>query len=260
MSNELSGKVVVITGGAVGIGRATALLMADKGATLAIVDVNEELGNETTTEIKKKGKDAMFVRADVSKVPDVSNMVSKVVERFGRIDALVNNAGVVLISDIESTKEDDFDRVVNVNYKGAFFCSKEAVPIMKKQGGGVIVNVASVSAHIGQPKHAAYAGTKGAVLSMTRAMAVELAPYNIRVNSVSPGAVDTPMLRSDMDKQSKTRGVPLDEVRQEFASESVVKRISSPDEIAPIIAFLCSDSSSYMTGADVLVDGGWVAK
>lgn len=260
MSSELSGKVVVITGGAVGIGRATALLMADKGATLAIADVNEELGNATTAEIKKKGKDAMFVKADVSKVSDVSNMISKVVGRFGRIDALVNNAGVVLISDIESTEENDFDRVVNVNYKGAFFCSKEVIPIMKKQGGGVIINVASVSAHIGQPKHAAYAGTKGAVLSMTRAMAVELASHNIRVNSVSPGAVDTPMLRSDMDRQSKARGVPLDEVRQEFASESVVKRISSPDEIAPIIAFLCSDSASYMTGADVLVDGGWVAK
>jgi len=260
MSKEFSGKVVVITGGAVGIGRATALLMADEGATLVIADVNEELGNATTAEIKEKGEDAMFVKVDISRASDVSNLVSRAVGRYGRIDALVNNAGVVLISDVETTETDDFDKVVNVNYRGSFLCCKEVIPIMKKQGRGVIVNVASVSAHIGQPKHAAYAGTKGAVLSMTRAMAAELAPYNIRVNSVSPGAVDTPMLRSDMKKQSVARGIPLDEVRREFASESLVKRISSPDEIAPIIAFLCSDRSSYMTGADVLVDGGWVAK
>jgi len=260
MDKELSGKVVLITGAAVGIGRATALLMAEKGASLVLADVNEELGNQTTEEAKRGGAAAMFLKADVSKVTDVDKMVSRAVEKFGRIDALVNNAGVVLISDVESTQEQDFNRVIDVNFKGVFLCSKAVIPIMRKQGGGVIVNIASVSAHIGQPKHAAYAGTKGAVLSMTRAMAVELAPYNIRVNSVSPGAVDTPMLRSDMNKQSNARGVSVDEVRREFASESAVRRISSPEEIAPVIAFLCSDQSSYMTGADVLVDGGWIAK
>jgi len=260
MDKELSGKVVLITGAAVGIGRATALLMAEKGASLVLADVNEELGNQTTEEVKRGGADAMFLKADVSKATDVDKMVSRAVEKFGRIDALVNNAGIVLISDVESTQEQDFNRVIDVNFKGVFLCSKAVIPIMRKQGGGVIVNIASVSAHIGQPKHAAYAGTKGAVLSMTRAMAVELAPYNIRVNSVSPGAVDTPMLRSDMNRQSNARGVSVDEVRREFASESAVRRISSPEEIAPIIAFLCSDQSSYMTGADVLVDGGWVAR
>jgi len=260
MSKQLSNKVILVTGGAVGIGRSTALLMADQGASLAIVDLNEEMGEQTASLARDRGSDAIFVKADTSNVADITSAVSRIIERFGRIDALVNNAGVVLIADIEGTEEEDFRRVVDVNYKGVFFFAKAVIPIMKRQGRGVIVNVASVSAHIGQPRHAAYAGTKGAVLSMTRAMAAELAPYGIRVNSVSPGAVDTPMLRSDMDKQSKSRGIPLDDVRREFASESAMKRISSPSEIAPVIAFLCSEQSSYMTGADVLVDGGWVAK
>ncbi len=190
----------------------------------------------------------------------IERMISRTVKRFGRVDVLVNNAGVVLIADAENTNEAEFRKLVDVNYKGVFFCSKAVIPVMKRQGGGVIVNVASVSAHIGQPRHAAYAGTKGAVLSMTRAIAVELGPYNIRVNSVSPGAVDTPMLRSDMERQSAMRGISLDEVRKEFASESVMKRISSSEEIASAIVFLCSEKASYMTGADILVDGGWVAK
>jgi cyclopentanol dehydrogenase len=260
MSKQLSGKVVLITGAAVGIGRSTALLLADQGASLVVADVNEKMGEQTVREASNRGSDAIFVKADISNTADISRLVSEALGRFGKIDALINNAGTVLIADMEDTEEKEFDRVVEVNYKGAFFCSKAIIPVMKKQGGGVIVNIASVSAHIGQPKHVAYAGTKGAVLSMTRAMAVELAPYNIRVNSVSPGAVDTPMLRSDMERQSKVRGLPLEEVRKEFSSESLMNRISDPEEIASVVAFLCSDKSSYMTGADVLVDGGWVAK
>lgn len=260
MRKQLDGKVVVITGGAMGIGRATALLLAQEGASLLIVDIDEKSGEGTAKEARRRGSDVIFVKADVTDTDQIAQMVSKAVERFGRIDVLVNNAGVVLISDVEETDEIGFRRLVDVNYKGAFFCSKAVIPVMKKQGGGVIVNLASVSAHIGQPKHAAYAGTKGAVLSMTRAMSVELAPYNIRVNSISPGAVDTPMLRSDMEKQSKIRRIQLEEVKKEFASESVMKRISTPEEIASVILFLCSERSSYITGADVLVDGGWVAR
>jgi NAD(P)-dependent dehydrogenase (short-subunit alcohol dehydrogenase family) len=260
LEKDLSGKVVVVTGGAMGIGRATVLQLAEEGASVVVVDIDEKLGEATSRDARKNKTEAIFVKGDVTKEADVERVVSKALAKFRRIDALVNNAGVVLIAEVEGTARPDFDRVVDINFKGAFFCSKAVIPVMKKQGGGTIVNLASVSAHIGQPEHAAYAGTKGAVLSMTRAMAVELAPFNIRVNSVSPGAVDTPMLRSDMKRQSKIRGIPVDEVRKEFSSESVMKRISSPDEIAKGIAFLCSDRSSYMTGADILMDGGWVAK
>ncbi|MBO3802895.1 MAG: glucose 1-dehydrogenase [Candidatus Brockarchaeota archaeon] len=254
-AKDLYGKVVMITGGAAGTGRATALLLAEAGASLALVDTETNHGEDTAMEAKERGGDAVFVKADVTEIREIDHAVSKTLEKFGKIDALVNNAGANLVADVEETEEFDFDRIVDVNFKGAFFCSKAVIPVMKKQGGGAIVNVASVSAHVGQPMQAAYAGTKGAVLGMTKAMAMELAPYNIRVNSVSPGAVEAPMLRSCMEMQFEARGISIEEVRKELAREGMIEK--SPDGMAPIVLFLCSDKASSITGVAFLVDAGW---
>ncbi|MGQ9513653.1 MAG: SDR family NAD(P)-dependent oxidoreductase [Thermoproteota archaeon] len=169
--------------------------------------------------------------------------------------SLVNNDCIEFTADVEETEEFDFDRVVDVNFKGAFFCSRAVIPVMKKQGGGIIINVASVSAHVGRPRSAAYSGAKGAILSMTRAMSIELAPYNIMVNSVSPGTVEIPTARLDMERQLKIRGISFEEVKRELMERGAIKRFSDPYDIAPMILFLCSEKAANITGADFLVDG-----
>ncbi|MEX2722761.1 MAG: SDR family NAD(P)-dependent oxidoreductase, partial [Candidatus Freyarchaeota archaeon] len=179
---KLKNKVAIITGAATGIGRATAVLFAKEGAKTVLADVNVKEANETVKLVKSAGGETMFVETDVSKEADVKRMVEKTMEKYGRIDILVNNAGVVLVKPAEETTEQDVDRVISVNFKGVFFGCKHVIPIMKRQGGGVIVNIASVSGHIGQVNHAVYGGTKGGVIAMSRALAVELAPFKIRVN------------------------------------------------------------------------------
>lgn len=173
---------------------------------------------------------------------------------------MINNAGVVRVGLPEEFSEEDYDLIINVNLKGTFFCCKYTIPYFKEQKSGVIVNVASVAGHIGQVNHANYCSTKAGVLGMTRALALDLANYNVRVNSVSPGATDTPMLRGDVSKQAKDRGVDFEVVKEEFEKEGVLGRWALPEEVATVILFLASSDSSYMTGADILVDGGWVAR
>jgi len=257
---KLKNKVAIITGAATGIGRATALLFAKEGAKTVLADVNVKEANETVNLVKNAGGETIFVETDVSKEADVKRMVEKTMEKYGRIDILVNNAGVVLVKPAEETTEQDVDRVISVNFKGVFFGCKHVIPIMKRQGGGVIVNIASVSGHIGQVNHAVYGGTKGGVIAMSRALAVELAPFKIRVNSISPGAVDTPMLRGDVKTEAARRGVSEEEIKREFEEQGLLKRWAKPEEIAQGILYLASDDSSYITGGDILIDGGWTAQ
>ena len=254
---SLKGKVAIITGGASGIGRATAVLFAQEDAKVVVVDINDNGGKETVTYIKKGKKQAVFVHADVSKEVDVKNMVKKVNNLYGKIDILVNNAGVVLVKPIVETTEEDFETVVNTNYKSVFLCTKHVVPSMKK--GGSIVNIASISGHVGQINHAVYGGTKGAVIAITRALAWELAPRGIRVNSISPGSVETPMLLGDVEIEAKRLGVSLKKIRKERSDIGALHRWADPREIADAILFLASDKSSYVTGTDLLVDAGWAA-
>jgi NAD(P)-dependent dehydrogenase (short-subunit alcohol dehydrogenase family) len=258
ISKALFGNVIIITGGAIGAGRATTLLLSEAGASLVVVDTEANHGEDTVMEARERGGDAIFIKADVTEKNEIDQVVSKTLEKYGRVDALVNNAGTEFVADVEDTEEFDFNRVVDLNFKSAFFCSKAVIPVMKKQGGGAIVNIASVSAHIGQPRQAAYAGAKGAILSMTRAMAIELAPYNIRVNSISPGAVEVPTLRSDMERLLETRGVSIEEIKKGLTNNGTMKNGSGPYDIAPLVLFLCSDRASFITGVDLLVDGGWV--
>jgi len=203
-----------------------------------------------------RGK-AFFIHTDVSKESDVKKMVQTTKKTYGKIDILVNNAGVVLVKPIVDTTEQDFDKVVNTNYKSIFFCTKHVVPYMKK--GSTIVNVASISGHVGQINHAVYGGTKGAIIALTRALAWELAPQGIRVNSISPGSVETPMLLGDCEIEAKRLDVSIDKIRKERSDIGALHRWADPKEIAEAILFLASDKSSYVTGTDLLVDAGWAA-
>ncbi len=252
-------KTAVITGAASGIGKASALRFAAEGYAVAIMDVNDAI-RAVGDSIRRSGGDCVDFLGDVADETQVRSFIALVEKTYGRIDVLNCNAGIVVVKPLEETSFDDFTRVTSVNIGGTFLLTKHVLPLMKRQRSGAIVNLGSVSAHVGQTEHAIYGATKGAVVAFTRAVAWEVADYNIRVNSVSPGSVDTPMLRADIQLQSTRTGVPFDQVKKEREAEQAFKRWADPDEIAQSIYFLASDAASFITGADLLVDCGWVAK
>ena len=246
-------KVAIVNGAASGIGKAAALQFAQEGYAVAAFDINEavhELGIE----------DSITFQGDVANEADVAAFIDATYLKYGRADVLNCNAGVVVVKPLEDTDYDDFLRVATVNLGGTFLFHKYVLPIMKRQRSGSIVNLGSVSGHVGQTQHAIYGATKGAVIAFTRAVAWELAEYNIRVNSVSPGSIDTPMLRSDIQLESARTNLPFEEVKREREKEQAFNRWADPSEVAEVICFLASDKASFVTGADWLVDCGWVAK
>jgi NAD(P)-dependent dehydrogenase (short-subunit alcohol dehydrogenase family) len=251
--------VAIVTGGANGIGEATAKLFAQNNYAVAIIDIVDRV-EQVATEIKSEGGECLSTKGDVSNEGHVKAFVDQVMRVYGRIDALINNAGIVVVKPLEEIDWTDFRRVVEVNLGGTFLFCKHVLPIMKKQPGGAIVNMGSVSGHVGQVNHTIYGATKGAIIAFTRALAWEAAHHDIRVNSISPGSVDTPMLRSDIELESKRTGVPYDRVKGERESEQAFSRWADPKEIAEAIYFLASEKASFITGTDLLVDCGWVAK
>jgi NAD(P)-dependent dehydrogenase (short-subunit alcohol dehydrogenase family) len=252
-------KVAVVTGGARGIGAATARQFARSNYAVAVLDVLDE-GQTLCDELNAAGADALFFHCDVSSEAEVKEQVVQIQARYGRIDVLVNNAGVVLVKQLEEVAWEEYQKVINTNLGGTFLLCKYVLPIMKRQGSGAIVNMASVSGHVGQIDHALYGATKGAILAFTRALAWEVAPYHIRVNSVSPGSVDTPMLRGDIAIESQRTGLAFDQVKIEREGEQAFKRWADPAEIATAIYFLAGEGASFITGTDLLVDCGWVAR
>jgi NAD(P)-dependent dehydrogenase (short-subunit alcohol dehydrogenase family) len=252
-------KVVIITGSARGIGAATMKIFAQHGYIVVGMDILPE-GERIVDEIRKEAGEAVFMLCDVADEKQVAACVAHVGEKYGRVDALVNNAGVVLVKPFDQITWEEFQRTTNINLGGHFLLCKYVLPYMKKQRGGAIVNMGSVSGHVGQMDHVMYGATKGAIIAMTRALAWELAPYNIRVNSISPGSVDTPMLRGDIDLESKRTGAPFEVVKKVREAEQAFKRWADPLEIAEPIYFLASEGASFVTGSDWLVDCGWVAK
>lgn len=252
-------KVTLITGAANGIGEASALLFANRGYTVVMIDTDDR-GEKVSKEIRSGGGSCEFIRCDVSSEASVASAVEKAAVAHGGIDVLVNNAGIVIVRALEEIKWEEFQRVVNVNLGGIFLFCKYLIPIMKKAGKGAIVNMGSVSGHVGQIDHSLYGATKGAIIALTRALAWELSPWNIRVNSISPGSVDTPMLRSDIQIESKKTGKPYDEVKRLREAEQAFRRWAAPSEIAEAIYFLASEAASFITGTDLLVDCGWVAR
>lgn len=251
------GKVAIVTGASSGIGEATAVELAKCGCTVAICGRRESELKRVLMEVQKYAPDSMHRTCDVSKTEQIEDMVDAVRKKYGRIDILVNNAAMVLVKPLGETTDDDFRTVVDTNYRSVVSSVKFVVPHMRK--GASIVNVASISGHVGEIHHAVYGGTKGAVISLTRALAWELAPKGIRVNSVSPGSIDTPMLRGDVAGESKRRGVPQEIVRKETEGKIALKRWADPKEIAYVIVFLASEAASYVDGTDLLIDGGEAA-
>jgi len=252
-------KVAIITGGARGIGAATVRTFASHGYAVVSLDILSE-GEQVCALIREDGGVAHFHVCDISNEEQVKYIVTQVNQQYGRVDALINNAGIVLVKPFEEITFDEYKRTFDVNVGGIFLLTKYVLPIMKKQKSGAIVNMASVSGHVGQTDHVMYGATKGAIIAMTRALAWEVAPFNIRVNSISPGSVDTPMLRSDIALESDRTNLPFEEVKRIREAEQAFNRWADPSEIAEPIFFLASQAASFITGTDLLVDCGWVAK
>jgi NAD(P)-dependent dehydrogenase (short-subunit alcohol dehydrogenase family) len=252
-------KVAIITGSARGIGAATLKVFAQHGFSVVGLDILPE-SEDIAREINQQGGECLFLQCDVANEERVKECVRMVGDKYGRIDVLVNNAGVVLVKPFDEISWEEFQRTTNINLGGHFLLCKYVLPFMKRQKGGVIINMGSVSGHVGQTDHVMYGATKGAIIAMTRALAWELAPYNIRVNSISPGSVDTPMLRGDIQLESNRTGAPFEQVKREREAEQAFKRWADPREIAEPIYFLASEGASFVTGSDWLVDCGWVAK
>ncbi|ADQ06251.1 short-chain dehydrogenase/reductase SDR [Caldicellulosiruptor hydrothermalis 108] len=247
-------KVVLITGATSGIGRTTAVLYAKYGAKVAVNgrELNKDKNGETTIdEIRKIGGECIFIQGDVSKNDDAQRIVMETVEKYGKIDILVNNAGIVLPGRVDNMSEEDFDKTMAVNVKGAFLVSKYAVLQMKKQGKGVIVNVASVAALKGHTDRSAYSASKGAIVSLTKAMAADYVKDNIRVNCVCPGTTLTPAV------EEKIVNAPDPEaMRAAFIARQPMGRLGRPEEIAFAILFASCDEAEFMNGSIIVIDGG----
>lgn len=246
---RLEGKVAVITGGTFGIGESTALLFAKEGAKVVIAARNVEKGAKVVNAIEEEGGEALFVRTDVSKDEDVKNLIQETVNTFGKVDVLFANAGVGDIGDIDCVSLDDWNRTIGIDLTGVFLSNKYAIAEMKKNGGGSIINCASILGHVGQPAVCAYAAAKGGVVNFTRTLAVENAKNGIRVNAVCPGYVETNIL-DGLD----------DGMLENLRSLHPIGRLGKPEEIAYPVLFLASDESSFVTGANLLVDGGYTAQ
>src|ERR1700675_1415348 len=250
----LSGKVALITGAASGIGRATALLFAREGAAVAVADLNADAGQRVVDQITKSGGRAFFEGIEVTRTADCQRLVERAIREFGRIDILFNNAGIIRRATVLDLSEDDWDRVMAVNVKSIYLLSREVVPHMQKASGGTIINTASGWGLTGGRRAAVYCASKGAVVLLTKAMAIDHGPQKIRVNCICPGDTDTGMLREEARQ--------LEEENRQFlagAAKRPLGRVGTPEEIAQAALYLASDASSFVTGTALVVDGGGLA-
>jgi NAD(P)-dependent dehydrogenase (short-subunit alcohol dehydrogenase family) len=248
---SLDGRVVIVTGAGSGIGRETAKVLSSAGAQIVIAEINEVGGNSTLKEIQTAGRFARFVHTDVASEQSVRNMVDETVDTFGSIYGLVNNAGIELEADLAQMAAADWDRILSVNLRGVFLCSRAAIPHMRKNHRGSIVNIASVHANFGFVGYSAYDASKGGIVALTRTIALENGPYQIRANTVCPGYIDTAM----WDAWLATQADP-EKIEKDTREWHPLRRRGLPLDIAKAVRFLLSDDAEWVTGISLVVDGG----
>lgn len=251
---KLVGKVAIVTGAGSGIGRASAMLFAAEGAKVVAVDIDTQRGEETVAEIWAEGHQAVFARADIAKESDVARMVQDAIARWGKIDILFNNAGVVLVKPLEEMTEAEWDRVMSINLKAAFFAIKHVVPHMRRAGGGAILNAGSIGSFTGQLHTPVYIASKGAIALLTKSLALDYGRDGIRVNCICPGITDTPMLREHLGHGAEGEA----RIRARL-SRVPTGKILEPEDIARAALYLVSDDSTGITGILHVVDGGLLA-
>lgn len=248
---DLKDKVAIVTGGNRGLGKAMAKALAQAGANIAIVGRDQEKNKETVEEIRSLGRKAVSFSVDLRNIQAINELMENVVKEFGKLDILINNAGVSHTAAALEVKEEDWDKVMDLNVKSLFFCCQAAAKIMKEQGCGKIINVSSVAGAVGDFGIAPYTASKGAVTNLTRSLALEWARYGIQVNAIGPAYIETDLNRKEL-------SVP--KVRERIVSKTPMRRLGEPHEITGAVILLASDASSYMTGQTIYIDGGWLAQ
>ncbi|MEH7234545.1 SDR family NAD(P)-dependent oxidoreductase [Bacillus sp. JJ1562] len=243
---KLQDKVAIITGGASGIGAATARLFVEEGAKVVLVDLNEEKGKAFEAELKALNAEALFVKANITSEEEVANIYKQTIEAFGKVDVVFNNAGIGRVQPSHELEYSEWRNTVNVDLDGVFLVAREAIREFLKADGGVIVNTASMYGWVGSPGSAAYNAAKGGVVNLTRSLALEYAEKNIRVNALCPGFIDTPIIP--------------EESKQVLRTMTPMKRLGQAEEMAKAVLFLASDDSTFMTGNSLIVDGGYTAQ
>ena len=249
---ELNEKVAIVTGARRGMGRTHCLALSDAGARVVVSDINKEECDGVVEEIRERGGEAFSVECDVTKKEEVEELVKKTKEKYDGLDILVNNAGLIDFKNFFDLEEEDWNRILNVNLKGCFFCCQAAAELMKENGGGSIINIGSIAmgqAGVGFPNTVPYVSSKGGVAGLTEALALDLGNYNIRVNLIAPGVIETSVV--DLTEENKDAEALL-------IGKLPLKRKGKPEEISSAVLFLASDASSYMTGSVINIDGGWL--
>lgn len=250
---KLKEKIVIITGAGSGIGKETAILFAKEGATVVVNDLNRASGQKTVEEINSIQGNAIFIQGDVTEAKDVEHLVEETIERFGRIDILFNNAGISGVGQLHEIEEEQWEKVLHVNVTGVYLVSKYVIPYMMKQQSGSIINMSSCIAEIGLADRASYAASKGAVLSLTKSMQVDYAPYNLRINALMPGTIYTPFVEDYISKSANPEETITTIKKRQLGGD-----LGKPIDVAHAALFLASDESKFIMGSPIYVDGGVV--